>query len=125
MKADIKALWVDALRSGLYKQGKYQLREQGDFYDPVGVLCELAVSAGVIAPATFTPREKHAIPDRSWSGYKYVSNDPLLRETGATGIPKDVAEWADLSYYLGMRVSRMGDKGKKFSEIADYIEKEF
>lgn len=122
MKTEIKQQWVDALRSGFYKQGKYQLREAGDFFDPCGVLCELAVSAGVIDPAGFTPKEKHNIPDRSWSGFYY--GNPKT-DTGATGLPKAVQEWADINYYQGMRVSRMGDRGKKFNEIADYIEKEF
>jgi hypothetical protein len=116
---DIKAEWVAALRSGFYKQGKYQLREQGEFYDPCGVLCELAVNAGVLDPARFTPKRDDD-PERSWSGYQYGTTG----DNGGTGLPKAVQEWAGLAYYQGYRISIMGDKGKKFDEIADYIEKE-
>lgn len=114
MDAKVKQEWIDALVSGFYKQGKYQLREQGDFYDPCGVLCELAVNAGIIEPASFTPKSKHSLPDRSWSGYKYGSD-------GVTGLPAAVQEWAGVPYYIGMRISRMGDLGKNFEFIAQHI----
>lgn len=45
MRADIKRRWVDALRSGEYKQGKYRLAQSnGDDkvgYCCLGVLCDL------------------------------------------------------------------------------------
>lgn len=40
MKKDIKNLWVQALRSGKYKQGYIALRE-GNTYSALGVLCDL------------------------------------------------------------------------------------
>ena len=110
MKESVKTAWVERLRSGAYPQGKYQLRELGDLYDPVGVLCELAVSEQVIAPA----KEHKGNPDSIFAGYTY--------EGLATGIPKAVEEWAELPYYLAYRVSILGDKGKKFDAIADWIE---
>ena len=41
MKADIKTRWVEALRSGHYKQGKGQLRPTSDSYCCLGVLCDI------------------------------------------------------------------------------------
>lgn len=42
MNPEIKTKWVEALRSGKYKQGKKSLRSrEGDKYCCLGVLCDL------------------------------------------------------------------------------------
>lgn len=41
MKPEIKKLWVDALRSGKYKQGTHRLRD-GNKFCCLGVLCEIS-----------------------------------------------------------------------------------
>lgn len=46
MDPDVKAKWVEALRSGEYKQGKGVLEQEGKFCC-LGVLCDLAVKNGV------------------------------------------------------------------------------
>lgn len=52
MNKRIKKLWVNALRSGKYKQGTGQLRrddpKDGSVHCCLGVLCELARQKGVI-----------------------------------------------------------------------------
>src|SRR5689334_11788613 len=53
MNKEVKDQWVAALRSGEYEQGKGTLQEDGKFCC-LGVLCELAVKAGV---TTSEPRE--------------------------------------------------------------------
>lgn len=45
MKAEPKALWVDALYCGAYKQGFPYLRTLDDRYDAVGVLCDVYAKA--------------------------------------------------------------------------------
>ena len=45
MKPEIKKQWVQALRSGEYKQGRGQLK-QGATFCCLGVLCDLAVQSG-------------------------------------------------------------------------------
>jgi len=47
MDPGIRAAWVAALRSGEYQQGKANLRAADNTYCCLGVLCELAVQAGV------------------------------------------------------------------------------
>jgi len=47
---EIKAQWVAALRSGEYEQGQGALNSDGKFCC-LGVLCELAVNAGVTTRA--------------------------------------------------------------------------
>jgi hypothetical protein len=45
---EVKAAWLQALRSGEYEQGTETLRTYEDTYCCLGVLCELAVQANVI-----------------------------------------------------------------------------
>jgi hypothetical protein len=41
MNPEIKQKWVEALRSGKYKQGYKQLRDENGAYCCLGVLCEV------------------------------------------------------------------------------------
>ncbi len=51
MNPEVKALWVAALRSGEYIQGKHALQRYGEFCC-FGVLCDLAVKNGVEVEVT-------------------------------------------------------------------------
>lgn len=87
MKPDIKAQWVAALRSGEYEQGKGVLREidnDGTLggYCCLGVLCDLAVKAGVI-------------PEPTIKTYDHGPKEVLYDEADAI-LPSSVAEWAGL-----------------------------
>lgn len=115
MNSDVKAKWVDALRSGFYKQGKYKLRDLGDYYDATGVLCDLAVSAGVIASPT-----RYDAEDGIFFGYTY--GDLTQSDAFSTGLPRAVREWAGIEYRLAYRIALMGDEGKNFNQLADWIE---
>lgn len=106
MKPDIKAKWVEALRSGKYKQSQSVLRGASGFCC-LGVLCDLAASEGV------GEWECHN------GGYVFDNMQGLL--------PYNVRKWADISdespragdYCLTV----MNDSGKSFAHIADTIEK--
>lgn len=53
MRPEVARMWVDALRSGDYKQGKHRLTtvtDDGVEHCCLGVLCEIAVQEGVIPP---------------------------------------------------------------------------
>ena len=76
MKERVKAQWVEALRSGEYQQGRNQLRK-GDEFCCLGVLCDLAVKAGVGLNVEEGPED-----------YLYDG------ETGS--LPRAVREWAGL-----------------------------
>lgn len=92
MDSEIKALWVEALRSGEYKQGRYMLRSDVQTYCCLGVL-------------------KHLIEgDESVGNSSY--GDGLYDEATACGLTRDV-QW---------NLVNMNDQGKTFTEIADYIE---
>lgn len=115
MEKKVKALWVATLKSGVFTKGKYQLRDIEDCYDATGVLCELAVSAGVIPQ----PR-KYDRKGSEFFGYRY--GDPDSNDGHATGLPEAVQAWSGVDYRTGYKVAMMGDKGKSFDKIAEWIE---
>jgi hypothetical protein len=85
MNPEIKALWIDALNSGEYTQGRGYLQKNGDFCC-LGVLCDLAEKEGVITHHT----EDFGFDGTSTTvaiyGPDYASSSTMLPET--------VAEWA-------------------------------
>ena len=111
MNPEVKAKWVAALRSGKYEQGTKTLRSQGNKFCCYGVLCELAVEAGVIYPARLSS---------FWPDYIYDSR---------TAMPSgQVLAWARLDEPKvtidGREASLQShnDGGKTFTQIADAIE---
>lgn len=110
MNREIKAKWIEALRSGKYEQGKSQLRTLNDKYCCLGILCTLRT-------------------DGEWKQWCEPDEDGLA-EIGCWEF-KGNSEWLDGSYLLeiGMTseeesaLADMNDSGKTFAEIADYIEK--
>jgi hypothetical protein len=77
MDAGIRAQWTAALRSGEYPQGKHSLRSSLG-YCCMGVLCDLAVKAGV---------NVSAIPD-AVGRWRYDGEQGVL--------PLSVQQWAGL-----------------------------
>lgn len=113
MNKDILAMWVEALRSGRYRQGKFGLRDLEDRFDPIGVLCDLAISDGVKVGC-----KKYEKPDAQvFFGYCYDGT--------ATRLPKAVSEWSGLSYWSANRILTINDKGKDFGLIANYLEEKY
>lgn len=76
MNPEIRARWAAALRSGKYPQTHGRLRDGGGFCC-LGVLCELAVADGTLAPA-----------DETAGMYRYDGEPAVL--------PDAVLEWAGL-----------------------------
>ena len=128
MKKEIAKKWIKALRSGKYKQGKGYLKQFTSKNEPrhccLGVLCELYND---------TMKKNHKkilyteeMQDNS-SGTSFIRFD-----SANGGLPKVVREWADITNSLGEFViddarseclADLNDSGKKFSTIADIIEK--
>jgi hypothetical protein len=80
MDPELKKEWVEALRSGRYKQGKNTLRTKDDEYCCLGVLCDIAAQKGL-----------GSWHDEPGGWYFQVSSD------GSQGIalpPTGVARWA-------------------------------
>lgn len=99
MKADLKAKWIEALRSGEYEQASGQLRLDGA-YCCLGVLCEVA---GI-------PINESG--DGVGNGFRY-DYDPIYYLVGG----RDASIECSLRNDGGASMKR-----HSFAELADYIE---
>lgn len=124
MNKDIKAQWIEALRSKKYKQGKNALRipaPKGLQYCCMGVLADLYVQQ-FPDKARWDDLEGTDISYFMQEGYDYLESSLL---------PSSVVEWAQIPSSSGrygnsdVSLVGMNDDGFSFSEIADVIEKEF
>ena len=129
MNEEIKADWLTALRSGEYRQGKGSLKSQGMqgdglSYCCLGVLCELAVKAGIVENSK-------------------VDEDAFIHTFDGhfTYLPPEVAAWAGINregrIYLegdssgysdrlaSVDLAELNDYKLDFAGIADVIEREF
>lgn len=104
MKKEIADKWIEALKSGKYKQHTNSLRVK-DMYCCLGVLCDISnVSKWTNRDFIFNNRE-----------FLYYYDD-----NGGFPSP-NVINWSELKDW--MYFSRMNDvERKSFNEIADYIE---
>ena len=116
MNKDIAQKWIDALRSGDYKQGaNYLKRSIGELkiHCCLGVLCELY-------------NESNEKLDE-----KYIWDSPSIEIhvfDGSSGaLPSKVMNWAEIRTEDGsigdITLTRENDLGKPFTEIANTIEK--
>ena len=130
MNQEIKAQWVQALRSGEYEQGKSALHIiSGDgkhTYCCLGVLCELAVKAGV---AEVISTERSFIPGDSL--VRYGSRVDIEKSSNWSQIailPDSVMRWAGLrdehgwTQPNGDSLAGLNDAGVGFDVIGDLIE---
>ena len=104
MNAEIKQQWVEALRSGEYKQGKDYLRRDGE-YCCLGVLCDLHAQA---------------------TGYRWDQNTRSNTYRNADlYAPDEVLDWAGLTDQQGRVLATLNDGNANFNAIAFAIEKLF
>lgn len=136
MKPEIKELWVEALRSGEYEQGRGRLtqwNQDGDeMFCCLGVLCDIAIKNGVEVPVTDWCYEDSdwasGIPEDIAGSYIYADEVEFL--------PEPVMEWAGLADAQGtyiriesgetqtLKLTTLNDEiGLSFADIADEIEK--
>lgn len=106
MNAELKAKWLEALRSGKYKQGKGALRSAQNEFCCLGVLCDIVAS------------------DR-WRTYAIIpAFTDLKNKTYYGAPPSDLYPEYNVEVdapHAGTLIS-MNDNGKSFKEIAEYIE---
>jgi hypothetical protein len=106
MDKEVKARWLDALRSGKYKQGTGALKTSDGRYCCLGVLCTVEKPVEW-DEARRTMYEGDLVLKGSWSG---LSNNLLVRWDIPRGQMNDLIALND-------------DDIKSFNEIADYIER--
>jgi hypothetical protein len=119
MKADIAKKWVEALRSGEYKQAQHRLRGYSGFCC-LGVLCDLVKDE-------VGGKWLDEIGDNTTQVF-VVSDEDSRRST----VPRSVCKFVGLQDSFGefrdddvgdTSLANMNDNGSTFEEIADTIEK--
>lgn len=114
MDPKIRDEWVRRLRSGAYRQGLSVLNNGSGRFCCLGVLCEIAVEAGV------------ATKNYDWDVVRYVG-EVDERQEGV--LPLSVRDWSGLPSTVGVfgddSLANRNDCGTSFAEIADLIEEHF
>jgi hypothetical protein len=116
MNPEIKLKWIEALRSGKYKQGMDKLHGNSGEFCCLGVLCDLHAAA--------TDGEWGTV---IWEDFEYDGQ--------TTSLPKSVIQWAGLPEDIDSNgpvvIAKDGrptslfilnDRGITFPQIADLIE---
>lgn len=120
MNPEVKTLWVQALRSGEYPQGKGRLNRTHSLTDmqPTGYCC-LGVLCDVYNKNTGKGKW---VPNRTF-GYTFVA---APNDMSATAVPHTVAGWAGLNQYSALsHLVELNDSrtmNRDFNGIADWIE---
>lgn len=101
MNAEVRTRWLEALRSGKYKQEHNRLRSVGGHYCCLGVLCDVLDS----------------------SSWRKIDGCPWFYEGSWSGLSSKVQEKVGLDNERVNELIRLNDsKGLKFPQIADWIE---
>lgn len=100
MNTEMKAKWVEALRSGKYTQGKGSLHP-GNCFCCLGVLCDL-------------------IDPTKWSAD--YAKDVLYDGCAFSWIPGGLRSDLGIPGAIETELATMNDTGRTFTEIANYIE---
>lgn len=105
MDSEIKAKWLEALRSGRYAQGRQGLRNYNDEFCCLGVLCD-------------------AVAPDGWDKWQYHDAHDLWNHNGAVGYPtNDLLQAVGMSRPTSEHLGQYNDCGASFTEIADVIER--
>lgn len=125
MKKEIKKLWLDALRSGKYKQTLGELRSGYDDekkYCCLGVLtdiCRIKTKKSWLSLLDITEEIlSHQVT--KWAGLD--SPDPEVRINKKEGI--SVKNPGNKKAITTLKLSEVNDSGADFNTIADLIEKQ-
>ena len=101
MDKELKAKWIDALRSGKYKKGKRQL-----FVPYEGSYCCLGVLAHMQDPSSIDDKGSAVINDKDYNATVYLPY-----------VFKDIIPLNDEKM-----LARINDSSESFIEVIDYIE---
>ena len=98
---EMKQKWIEALRSGVYQQGRGKLRWENNSYCCLGVLCDIVDPSGWSSEAEdqrYTHHDREGFP------------------------PYEVTDKVGLLCHEIHNLALMNDDGVSFEEIANHIE---
>lgn len=117
MKTEIAKQWTEALRSKKYEQGTGTLCSGGR-YCCLGVLCELAVEAGVVNK---NDQQQFDYALYGQEDEQYVCPAEVIEWAGLHG-DCGVQKTAKLDGFDSPSLANLNDRNWTFDEIADVIE---
>ena len=107
MNPELKTKWIEALRSGKYKQGKSRLKNADETMCCLGVLCDLMNGEWAKTKVNGNP------------AFTYYYGTEAIGDTLSLGIAREVG----LECKDRVKVAQMNDnENKTFAEIADWIQ---
>ena len=137
MNSEVKAKWLEALRSGKYRQSRYKLRSLDNGFCCLGVLCDIYTKE----VGGSWKLDKAGLSD----SYEMVSDSG--HESVRSELPSFVRNWADLEWFnpqvhvakgecdfpqvhvakgecdfVPATLAELNDEGRSFKEIADIID---
>lgn len=106
MQPELKQKWIEALRSGKYKQGVGVLRSATDKFCCLGVLCDIT--------------DNNSWKLNSYAGYYYFKDRGYYLYGSL-----NYDQVKDFGLYTRQisELVKMNDTGSTFQEISEYIEK--
>lgn len=116
LKPSVKTMWVNALRSGEYKQGRGRLRTENNEFCCLGVLCNLHAQA----------HPKFARTQLKPSQYDRAEGLPTNTVLDWAGI-NNSSDWANKAVSINnekLGLACHNDQGRTFEEIAKAIEEQ-
>lgn len=118
-------LWIKALKSGRYKQGKYYL-VQGDLHCCLGVCVKVAMENGIkVTPISSCADESIFVDGRKWREENNVVELPITYGGFVGSLPTQIREWLGVNIKETPLVKLNDRDGKTFDEIADYLITEY
>ena len=112
MNPEIKAKWIEALRSGKYEQGQGKLNKNGKFCC-LGVLCEV-MNYGKL-PSTYSGANSYKKENDTYESENHLTEGMRLE----LGIDSS----QEHTLILMNDGKRRVENKKSFNEIADWVEK--
>ena len=125
MNSEVKAKWLEALRSREYRQSRYRLRSLDNGFCCLGVLCDIYTKE-------VGGSWKHNKAEFS-DAYDMVSDSG--HESVTSELPSFVRNWAYLEWFnpqvhvakgecdfVPATLAELNDEGRSFKEIADIID---
>ena len=126
MNKEVKKIWLAALKSGEYKQGKGRLRRdrsgEQDTYCCLGVLCDLSISHHNAA-SCWVDSLSVRLKLRDINGgnnRSFKVNDNSIAFVGS--LPHEVMEWAGLNTTDAEALSDINDTTLEDDDFAEVIE---
>ena len=124
MKQKIARIWVDALRSGEYKQVGGRLKTL-EGYCCLGVLCDLAVDRGIIPAPILNVNSGLNLSVFTFGKQKLFLPSEVMEWAGVNSSTGDIplSDPAVPASFSTANLSKLNDSGVDFKTIAEVIER--